>query len=326
MASPFHLYEKIFFKLKLKKYQFSNPPIFIIGHWRSGTTHLHNLLARDPAASYFTTYQGVFPNNLKSKLIFKSFMRLSMPGKRPSDNVKLNVNYPQEDEFAVSNSGLESFYNFFYFPHLYKTFYESGVVFTEDEEAFHWLKGYEKLLKKAALNTGNGRLIVKNPVNTARIKYLEKYFKESKFIFIYRNPIIVFLSTRSFFYSLFPSLTLQEIDKEYINEIVIDLYKRLMDDYFQLKDEISENKIIEIKFEDLEKQPIEELKEIYSKFIQVDFKEIRPHFEAYLNSRKGYKKNEYSISSTELDEIVNHLKPYMEKLGYDIPENLKVLN
>nr|WP_246070143.1 sulfotransferase [Mangrovivirga cuniculi] len=286
---------------------------------------MHNLLAQDPSASFFTTYQGVFPDNLKSKLIFKSFMKMSMPGKRPSDNVKLNVNYPQEDEFAVSNSGLESFYNFFYFPHLYDYYYQNGVKFNEDKDIISWLTGYERLMKKAAYNTGDGRLIVKNPVNTARIKYLAEYFKESKFIFIYRNPIIVYLSTRSFFNSLFPSLTLQEINKEQIDEIVIDLYKRLMNDYFEQKDKVRRDNLIEIKFEDLEKYPIQQLREIYAKLDLEDFEGIKTHFETYLNSRKGYKKNKYSIFSEELDVVSNHLKPYMEILDYQIPEDLNVI-
>ena len=43
-ATPFHWWEEITFKQKLAKFEFDKPPLFIIGHWRSGTTLLHNML------------------------------------------------------------------------------------------------------------------------------------------------------------------------------------------------------------------------------------------------------------------------------------------
>src|SRR5688500_2029819 len=33
-----------------------HPPIFVLGLWRSGTTHLHNLLARDERFAFPNTY------------------------------------------------------------------------------------------------------------------------------------------------------------------------------------------------------------------------------------------------------------------------------
>src|SRR2546422_5967185 len=37
------------------------PPVFILGHWRSGTTHLHYLLARDQRFASPNTYQVSYP-------------------------------------------------------------------------------------------------------------------------------------------------------------------------------------------------------------------------------------------------------------------------
>ena len=38
-------------------------PVFIVGHWRSGTTMLHEMLVLDPRHSYPTTYQCFAPNH-----------------------------------------------------------------------------------------------------------------------------------------------------------------------------------------------------------------------------------------------------------------------
>src|SRR5207247_428157 len=86
------------------------PPLFILGHWRSGTTHLHNLLAED-------TEQFAFPSNYQvfNPRVFLStedqyvrrFARLCPP-KRPMDNMALSFLTPQEDEIAVALISLRS--------------------------------------------------------------------------------------------------------------------------------------------------------------------------------------------------------------------------
>ena len=61
-----------------------NDPLFILGHWRSGTTFVHNVFACDKQFGYTTTYQTVFPNLvLKGQPFFKKNMAMLMPDHRP---------------------------------------------------------------------------------------------------------------------------------------------------------------------------------------------------------------------------------------------------
>ncbi|MET0668031.1 MAG: sulfotransferase, partial [Methyloceanibacter sp.] len=39
------------------------PPVFILGHWRTGTTLLHDLFAEDPNLAFPTTYECFFPHH-----------------------------------------------------------------------------------------------------------------------------------------------------------------------------------------------------------------------------------------------------------------------
>ena len=79
-------------------------PLFVLGHWRSGTTFVHNVLACDKHFGYTTTYQTVFPNlMLWGQGFFKKNMSFLMPDHRPTDNMELKVDLPQEEEFALSN-------------------------------------------------------------------------------------------------------------------------------------------------------------------------------------------------------------------------------
>ena len=323
IASPLHLWER-YKDRKLNGKEES--PLFILGHWRSGTTFLHNLLCQDPNTSYVTTYQSVFPNNMHSKWLFKPFMKWKMPEKRPSDNVMLDVNYPQEDDFALA-SILPSFYQLFYFPDAYETLFEETVLFNKkkEREVEEWKNTYKKLIIKAKANVGGKNVILKNPVNTARINKLLEIYPKARFIHIYRNPVVVYLSTKKFFLELFPTLQLQKSTPEQITEMIFDLYAKLMQAYFNQKDLIPSNRLIEIRFESFEEEPIKYLEEIYEQLKIEDWEQAKPYFEEYLQGMGSYKKNVYRISEKELSRIKNDWAFAFDKLGYEVPEALEIV-
>lgn len=326
IATPFHIWEDLYFRKKLKKYKFKKPPLFILGHWRSGTTLLHNMLSKDPSAGYITTYQSLFPNNLASKWLFRTFMKIFMPGKRPSDGVELNVVFPQEDEFAFSNLQDNAYYNFFYFPEMYKSFYEKAVNlnFLTKKEKDLWYSSYEKLLKKAAIDTNAERLIVKNPVNTARINQILKLWPDARFLYIYRNPITVFHSTRRFYQKLFPTLWFHKVDDQFIDNMIFDVYKRLIDGYLEQKSHIPPGNLMELRFEDFELNPLKELEKIYAVLLKEDFSVVQQLFNDYFKSQIGHKKNMYLVDESELEAIHKHLGKYIEMYNYDLPPDVVV--
>ena len=88
-------------------------PVFILGHWRSGTTFVHNVFSCDKHFGYNTTYQTVFPHLMMwGQPFFKKNMSWLMPDKRPTDNMELAVDLPQEEEFALANMMPYTYYNF----------------------------------------------------------------------------------------------------------------------------------------------------------------------------------------------------------------------
>ena len=100
----------------IERTQIKDAPIFIIGHWRSGTTLLHELLVLDGRYTYPTTYQCLAPNHfLISEWLVTKFKFL-LPAKRPMDNMVTGWDRPQEDEFALCNMGLPSPYLTMAFP------------------------------------------------------------------------------------------------------------------------------------------------------------------------------------------------------------------
>ena len=93
------------------------PPLFILGHWRNGTTHLHYLLGLDPRFAYPSNFQVVFPHVFLSTETWNApFTAFFTPGRRLQDNVRMEIGLPQEDEFALMVLTLYSPYLAWMFP------------------------------------------------------------------------------------------------------------------------------------------------------------------------------------------------------------------
>ncbi len=323
--SPVRWWDELKYGRKVREFQLKEPPIFILGHWRSGTTFLHNVLCKDPKAAYVTTYQSVFPQAIGSQFFLKAFMKAVMPENRPSDNMKLSVDFPQEDEFALSNCTPYSYYNFMYFPQNYQNYYQKYVRFKVGAKIRKdWREAYLKLIKKALINTHGERLVLKNPVNTGRIKILLEMFPKAKFVFIYRNPILVYLSAKKFFTQLLPTLQMQTFEEEKISELILDVFEKLLCDYLNDRNQIPVNQLCELRFEDFEKEPLHEVKRIYKSLNLNNLEEALPFLEPYLQITRSYKKNRHTITQNELRRVLNRWNFAMKQWNYDVPKNLHV--
>jgi hypothetical protein len=322
IGAPFRLYESIrdkFVNIEEKS------PVFILGHWRSGTTFLHNLLCQGPDVAYLSTYQSLFPHNVYSKWIFKSFVRWKIPDKRPSDDVKLGADLPQEDDFAMANI-IPSFYCFFFFPDQYLQYYNRHVAFTDGSKyANDWLESYHKLILKAKNNVGGKSIVLKNPANTGRVKQLLEQYPNARFIHIYRNPVTIYLSTKKFFLSLFPTVQLQNTTEQQIIDMIFVLYRRLMTDYIDQKKLIPKENLYEVAYEDFETNPLDSVKDIYHKLNFGDWTKAEPYLKKYLGDNRDYKKNKYKISQKELDRLLDEWSFVFDEYHYKVPANLEVI-
>ena len=318
---PFRQFENLKYRRKIRNYSLPKDPVFIIGHWRSGTTYLHNVLCKDPQFCYVTTYQGVFPGNVFKGLgrwLFKTFMKILIPVNRKGDNVKLNVEYPQEEEFALGATHNNCFYFFWYFPRKLMQYFESQLLMKDrkEEDIERFKNDYIKLVKKIHILNKKDQLISKNPPNTARIKILLEAFPEAKFIFIYRDPVKVIQSTSNFFDKMMPVLWFHELPKKERDEVIFDLYAKIMDQYFYDKHLIPENQLFEVKFEELEKNPLQFIEQMYSELNIPGYENALPHFNEHLSGGKDYKKNVYIQDKQALDNTTERIKKYSTKLGY----------
>ena len=327
---PFRSYERHMINPGFRDVDIENAPIFILGHWRSGTTFLHNLLCSSPEIGYITTFQSVFPDTLFNKagnFIFESFMRLLIPTTRKGDNVKLSPDYPQEEEFALGANIPVSYYYFWMFPQKTLEFYDRYIRFKDisADELGIWKEEYVLQIKKALRNTNGKYFLSKNPPHTARVRMLLEMFPNAKFIHIYRNPVIVFLSTQHFFNTMIPNLQLHGISHRKLDNIILAVYDRMMHAYFEEKELIPEGNLVEVAFEELEKNPLRQIEKIFNNLSIPGFEKSKPNIVSYIDSKKGYKKNKHTIKQKTLDKILKEWGFAMKEWGYEVPASINVI-
>src|ERR1700676_4776681 len=94
-----------------------HPPLFVLGHWRTGTTMLHELLVQDKRMSCPTTFECMAPRHfLLTAGFFTRWFDWTLPKTRPMDEMAVGFDRPQEDEFALMNLGAGSPYIEWAFP------------------------------------------------------------------------------------------------------------------------------------------------------------------------------------------------------------------
>lgn len=317
---PFIILQKIFFFGKIKKTVIEKDPVFILGHWRSGTTFLSNLLTRDNQFGYFNILQTYHPSTyIFLKPVLHFFGKKVIPKQRPMDNIKVALDLPQEEDYAVANRSLYSMVHFIAFPRNFKKYYfKFGLFEGIGKNQFKsWRRIYMSEMKKATLVAGGKQLVIKTPINTGRIKEILGLFPNAKFIHISRNPYKTCLSTQKLYKNFFPVYDLQYIaSDEELEETQFQVYEALYRKYFEQRELIPEGNLIEIKYENFIREPLSHMKQIYEELAIPGYEEAKGNFQKHIDSEKKYKPNSYIYDHEKLARIRNRLSSAFEGLGY----------
>jgi hypothetical protein len=306
------------------------PPIFIIGHWRSGTTFLHELLTRDPALTAPSTYECFNPGHFH--LSARVFTKLDylIPGTRPMDDMKMSWHNPQEDEFALLNMGVPSPYQELAFPnHRKRTASYLSLDQFSPRQRTKWRETFVTFLKSVTLyrmNQSGGavpRLVLKSPPHTARLAALSEMFPDAKFIHIVRNPAEVFPSSVRTWSTLFEVQGCQTPRAEAlpngapsIEDYVLSTFNELYRNFAQARAAIPAARFCELRYEDLVADPFAQLQRLYEHLALGPFEEARPHFAAHLAAVRDYRPSRHQITPDTQTEMRRRWAPFFETYGY----------
>jgi hypothetical protein len=146
---PFRWRERLSRRMRAALQTPLQPPLFLLGHWRSGTMHLHNLLVCDSQFGYCSTAHvassGAFltvPNWVCRAL------RRRVPTRRPMDNVDFGWESPQEEDLALARLCELSFFHCFFFPERAEEIFRQAVLMECPAAQKRWKQQYDRLLRR----------------------------------------------------------------------------------------------------------------------------------------------------------------------------------
>jgi len=315
---PFALLERLIFALPIRKQQ-PQTPLFILGHWRSGTTYLQNLLSRYPGFGFFDPVNTIMVHNAKLlKPILTPILKSQLIGARPMDNLEYKLDLPMEEVYALTNSSTLSFIHMLAFPR--RAAHYISTAFVEKlspSDQNRWKKTYRYLIKKQSLTCHGKPLVLKSPSNTACSGVLYEMFPDACFVHIHRNPYEVVASTIHTFQKIFNNMTLQDPPElSEIEDKALKLFKDIFEQLFKDMEKIPADRMLEVSYEEFEKDPLYHLEQIFNKFSLGDFSEAKPCFQKHIDEQKNYKKNKLSMEPRLIERINNELGFYFDHYGY----------
>lgn len=326
ILTPFTLLERLIFAIPIHRHKIKKDPLFILGHWRSGTTYLQNLLSRDPQFGWCdpvstTTFNnsyllGWFTGPFQSKVLVDA---------RPMDNLNYTIDYPMEDVFALNLISPRSFIHLVAFPENYRHYLDYGFV--ENLPAStraKWAKETMYVLRKISLRKGGKQLMLKSPEHTCRVRPLLELFPNAVFVNIHRDPYSTIRSTINTFikqYELHRIGTLPDGDfTDVMEDFILELFERTYRYLFECEQSgaLNEHNYVNIAYADLENDPEGCLRHIYDSLGLDGFEEALPYFREHIESQKGYVKNRFSMDPNLRRRINERLGFYFEHYGYEM--------
>ena len=296
-------------------------PVFILGHFRCGTTHLHNLMSVDGNYVAPNTFQVSFPRIfLRHEKYLAPILQLLSPNTRPQDNMRLKMKFPQEDEIALIGLGTTSPYMAAHFPNAIEDFRKYIDLDLEEKMLDSWKLCHLNFAKKLSFTLKDRQyLVFKSPCHMARVKHILELYPDARFIHIHRDPWEVAHSSLKMYQSWFKMVHFQDTSslQNSIEEIFIDNYSILYDAYFKQKELIPKGNLYEFSYNELISDRLGTIRNIYQFLGDREVNELK--FKEYCRSISNYKRNTYESMNPELRQrLSRHLQRVCQTYSYNL--------
>ncbi len=238
-------------------------PVFILGHWRSGTTLLHEILALDDRFVMPNTFQCFNPHR---------FLLTSSPGQaevaRPTRDLVVTPSSPQEDEFALLCLGARSPYEAFLFPESLKKLEDlCDPDCFADDDAQAWGDLWTDFLRGVLHANGKEkRLLLKSPSHSMRVPTIARLFPDAVFISLTRDAEAVFISTVKMWKTMWERYAIGlSLSRTELEQCVARIHQSVAAKLRAAGDLVPTDRFVTISYEDLIADPPAAIAELYRK-------------------------------------------------------------
>ncbi len=306
----------------IMKTELIEPPVFIVGHWRSGTTLMHELFSLDNSWASPDNYDAFAPHHvLATGWLFKRLVKSLLPGKRPMDSMSLKADAPQEDDFALISLGAPTPYHDIAFCSNRRKPSPLLALDLADEETQNRTRESLDYFFRVLTRLYGRRLVLKSPPHTGRIALLAKWFPEARFVHMSRDPMSLVPSTMKLWRALDATqgFQLQRYDDSQLLDYINTAGRSLYDAYFRQRPEIDDSRICEVAFEELIERPVETVADTFERLHLELPPGLSDAVASYFGQRKTKPTSKPVRDERLREEIESHWQPYLQAFGYTVP-------
>ncbi len=326
--------DEIFFRPYKK--QTVEKPLFITGNFRSGSTYLQRLIAKDksqfvsartwdiflsPSVSLTKLYSGIlFLDRLVGSPLIKAFRNFDGRTLGKVDIHHISFFEPEEDEnFLLHN--WSSYFGGILFPFMED--YEDYLYFDnslQPEDKKRIMRFYRQVIQRFLYARGTGKnLLSKNPSISPKIASIYETFPSARIVYLVRNPLEMLPSTISWL-----GYTWRVFGDPLTNYPFVQDILRFSKHWYQYPLEIlgktdPKNYLI-IRYNDLVEKPEKTVKQIYNHF---DYK-ITSNFEKQIletvsNAKKYRSNHHYSLEEMGIsrEQVLLEFGEVFDRFSFD---------
>jgi hypothetical protein len=310
-------------------------PVFVIGHARSGTTHLHDLLYRDDERfSCFMMWELFWPALIPKKLI-RGFGRLDARwlggfferrAKARSDARYSKTrdahhqasDYPEEDDGILTYACASGSWSL-RVPDLSIVSVHYLDEWPERKRR-RLMRFYRECIRRQLHLNGPGKThLSKNPTFTGRVESLIEFFPDARFVVPYRNPLETIPSLLALMRGFW---SLRGVDEETMQRGFAQLYEQSLHSYTYPEEVLArhpDRPVFTIDYRELVADPRTVVERLYADFGYEVSPRLREALgEAEVKTGQHATKHRYSLEQYGLTEheIRERLAPLFERFDW----------
>jgi omega-hydroxy-beta-dihydromenaquinone-9 sulfotransferase len=317
------LYQRV---RKTDTQRFDHKPgvLIILGYYRSGTTHAHNLIACDPNAVTPRWYQTLMGQGFLISWTITRFLLVPFLGSsRPQDGVGFGPQWPGEDDFALASWGsCSTLPGRLILPSTWDRWKRWNTLETcMEHEHARWRKTLAQFAWKVTRRNTDKLLILKTPSHGAHIDQLLHVFGDrARFIHISRDPERVIDSNMRLHDSLEQHLLEDPLNPSALRTRIIEEYHLVESQTDKALKSLDQNRYAQLRHEDLIAAPIDQLRKAYERLEMPMSESHATAIQNYLNELGPYERPEHtevdlgtpSDTETDLIDQIRSLQPQVE--------------
>jgi len=249
--------------------QISRQVIVIVGYYRTGTTHLQNLMSCDDRFVTPRWYQCLAGQGFRFgwsilRFVLVPFLRQT----RPQDAVGFGPDWPGEDDFGLCSwDGCSSIPGRFVWPSKWDDWKRwHGLEGLSEQELHRWRSLMAMFVWKLTRNKRNRdrAVLLKTPSHTARVAELDRLFKgKVKFVHLVREPGAVIDSNVRLHVSLAGHLLEDGPSVQIVRDRIVEEYAYTESKCCAEAEGIGLDRFVRVRYQDLRADPIGTLEGVY---------------------------------------------------------------